>query len=196
MTVQTKPYLSPQEYLALERSAEYKSEYVDGEMVAMTGASRDHVLIVLNLAGELKRQLRQRPCEIYATDMRVRIPATGLYTYPDIAVVCGEPRFEDEYEDTLLNPILILEVLSRSTETYDRGRKFEQYRTLESLQEYVLVSQDQPRVEQFIRQDGNVWLFKDIAGLEQVVSLASVACEIALSEIYDRIAFPEPESPR
>jgi Uma2 family endonuclease len=191
MTIQTKPYLSPQDYLALERSAEYKSEYVDGEMVAMTGASRKHVLIALNLAAGLKRQLQGRPCEIYAIDMRVRIPATGLYTYPDMAVICEESKFEDEYEDTLLNPILIVEVLSPSTESYDRGRKFEQYRTLESLQEYVLVSQDQPRVEQFIRQDGNVWLFKDIAGLEQVVSLASVSCEIALSEIYDRIIFPD-----
>ena len=192
MTVQTKPYLTPQEYLALERSAEYKNEYVDGEMVAMTGASRKHVLIALNLAAGLKRQLRQSPCEVYATDMRVQVHATGLYTYPDIAVVCGEPRFEDEYEDTLLNPTLIVEVLSPSTESYDRGRKFEQYRTLESLQEYVLVSQDQPRVEQFIRQGGNVWLFKDIVGLSEVVSLSSVQCEIALSEIYDKIAFPEP----
>lgn len=189
MTVQTKPYLSPQEYLALERSAEYKSEYVDGEMVAMTGASREHVLIVLNLASGLKRQLQQRLYEIYVSAMRVEILATSLYTYPDIALVCGEPNFEDEYEDTLLNPILIVEVLSPSTESYDRGRKFEQFRTLESLQEYVLVSQDRPRVEQFIRQDGNVWLFKDIAGLDQVVSFASVACEIGLSEIYDKIAF-------
>jgi len=189
MTVQMRPYLSPQEYLALERRAEFKSEYLDGEMIAMSGASRKHVLIGLNLAGGLKRELRERPCEVYANDMRVQIPATGLYTYPDIAVVCGERRFEDEHEDTLLNPILIMEVLSPSTESYDRGRKFEQYRALESLQEYVLVSQDRRRVEQFIRQDGNVWLFKDIAGMEQVVSLASVQCEIALSEIYDRIAF-------
>lgn len=189
MTVQTKPYLSPQEYLALERSAEYKSEYLNGEMIAMSGASREHVLIVLNLASGLKRQLQQRPCEIYVNDLRVQVSATGLYTYPDVAVVCEEPRFEDEHRDTLLNPILIVEVLSPSTESYDRGRKFEQYRTLESLQEYLLVSQDRPRVEQFIRQDGNVWLFKDIAGLGQVVSLASVACGIGLAEIYDKIAF-------
>lgn len=191
MTVQSKPYLTPQEYLALERSAEYKSEYVDGEMVAMSGATREHVLIVLNLASGLKRQLQQRPCEIYVADLRIQVSATGLYTYPDIAVACGEPRFEDEHRDTLLNPLLIVEVLSPSTESYDRGRKFEQYRALESLQEYLLVSQDQPRVEQFIRQDGNVWLFKDIAGLEQTVSFASIQCDISLSEIYDRIIFPE-----
>jgi Uma2 family endonuclease len=187
MTVQTKPYLSPEEYLVLERASEYKSEYLDGEMVAMTGATRKHVLIALNLAGGLKRQLQGKSCEVYATDMRVQIPATGLYTYPDIAVVCGEPRFEDDHEDTLLNPILIVEVLSSSTESYDRGRKFEQYRTLESLREYLLVSQDRPRVEQFVRQDGNVWLFREITGVEQVVSVASVACEVGLAEIYEKV---------
>jgi Uma2 family endonuclease len=188
MTVQTKPYLSPAEYLALERSSEYKSEYLHGQMVAMTGASRKHVLIALNLATGLRRQLEGRPCEVYATDMRVRAPTTGLYTYPDIAVVCGEPQFEDDHEDTLLNPVLIVEVLSSSTESYDRGRKFEHYRTLESLREYLLVSQDRSRVEQFVRQDGTAWLFKEIAGVDQVVSLASVACEIALAEIYEKIA--------
>jgi len=114
VTVQTKSYLTPQEYLALERSAEYKSEYVDGEMVAMSGASREHVLIVLNLASGLKRQLQERPCEIYVADLRIQLSSTGLYTYPDVAVACDEPRFEDEHHDTLPNPILIVEVLSLS----------------------------------------------------------------------------------
>jgi Uma2 family endonuclease len=192
VTVQTEPYLTPQEYLALERSAECKSEYLDGERVAMSRASREHVLVVLNLASGLKGRLQKRPSEVYASGMRVQNPAAGFYVYPEITVAHDKPRFEDEREDTLLNPVLIVEVFSPSTESYDRGRKFEQYRTLESLQEYVLVAQDQPRVEQFFRQNGNVWLFKDIAGLDQTVSLASVACEMGLHEIYDRITFPEP----
>ncbi len=140
MDAQTRPHLTPEEYLAIERRSETRNEYLDGEMVAMTGGSRNHNLIVMNIGRELSLQLKKRPCEVYASDQRVRIPATGLYTYPDVVVVCAEPRFEDEELETLLNPTLLIEVLSPTTEAYDRGKKFEHYQTIPSLSEYLLVS--------------------------------------------------------
>jgi Uma2 family endonuclease len=179
MTVPAVSHLTPEEYLALERGSELRHEYVDGRMVAMTGGSRNHALIVTNLGGELRQQLKGRPCEVYTSDLRVQVSATGLYSYPDVVVVCGEPRFEDPYLDTLLNPTVIIEVLSPTTEPYDRGRTFEQYRTLESLREYLLISQDHPLVEQFLRQEADAWLLKATAGFGEVVSLPSVQCEIA-----------------
>src|SRR6266498_1001389 len=127
MSQQVKSYVSPEEYLRLERQSEYKSEYLNGEIFAMTGASRKHNLITTNISREISQQLKPRPCEVYAVDMRVKVRATGLYTYPDIAVVCGEPQFEDDYIDTLLNPTLLIEVLSQSTERYDRIAKSSYY---------------------------------------------------------------------
>jgi Uma2 family endonuclease len=135
MSLQTKTYISPEEYLALERKAEYKSEYFAGEMFAMSGASPRHVLIVTNVVAELRSQLKQRPCTVYSTDLRVRVSPTGFYTYPDVVVVCDQPQFADEQRDTLINPTFIVEVLSESTKDYDRGEKFEHYRTLVSLKE-------------------------------------------------------------
>jgi Uma2 family endonuclease len=196
MAVHSKPYLTPAEYLALERAAETKSEYLDGEMIAMTGASRRHVLAVTNLVRDLSLQLKNRPCEVYTNDMRVLVSATGLHTYPDVVVVCGEPEFADEYLDTLVNPTVLIEVLSPSTEGYDRGRKFELYRGLDSLREYLLVSQDKPRVEQYIRQqDGTSWLFSEQIGLAATVTLASIHCQLTLAEIYDKVGFTEKPSP-
>jgi Uma2 family endonuclease len=190
MSSQTKTQLTPEEYLAIERRAETKSEYFKGEMYAMVGASREHNLISSNIAGELRQQLKGRPCETYSNDMRVRVPSTGLYTYPDVVVVCGEPAFEDEHVDTLLNPTLVVEVLSDSTESYDRGRKFAHYRSVESVVEYLLVAQDEYRVEQFVRQADGRWLLSDVRTLEGSVELASVGCALQLREIYDRITLP------
>jgi Uma2 family endonuclease len=187
MDVQQKPYLTPEQYLAIERQAETKSEYLDGEMFAMSGASRKHNLIVMNLGREISTQLKDKPCEAYSNDQRVRVLATGLYTYPDLVVACDEPRFEDQELDTLLNPTLIIEVLSPSSEAYDRGKKFEHYQALSSLAEYVLVSQDEPRVEQFLRQDGNRWLLTVAAGLEASIVLPSIQCELALAEVYLKV---------
>jgi Uma2 family endonuclease len=184
---QPKPFLSPEEYLAIERESETRSEYLGGEMFAMSGGSRQHNLIVTNLVRELSLQLKLRPCEVYTNDQRVRVPETGLYTYPDVVVVCGEPSFEDESVDTLLNPVLIVEVLSSTTEAYDRGKKFEGYQTIASLAEYVLVAQDKARVEQYLRQDGGHWLFTATSGRERSVALASIQCELALEEIYDKV---------
>jgi Uma2 family endonuclease len=189
MAVDPRPSLSPHDYLALERQAKWKSEYMDGEMVAMAGASRNHALIVTNLTRELSTQLLQRPCEVYSSDLRVRVPATGLYTYPDVVVVCAEPRFEDEHADTLLNPTVILEVLSPTTEAYDRGKKLESYRTLGSLQEYVLAAQDGPRIDHYARQGDGQWLLTAAEGLDAVVLLPSIGCELTLAGIYAKVSF-------
>ncbi len=189
MSSQPTTYLTPEEYLALERKAEFKSEYIDGEIVAMTGASRKHNLVVVNLTGEISQQLRGRSCEAYSNDMRVRVPSTRLYTYPDVIVVCGEPQFEDQEFDTLLNPTVIVEVLSESTELYDRGKKFSFYRTIESLAEYLLVAQDECRIEQFVRQADGGWLLSEHRATEDTVKLTSIQCSLELREVYDKVAF-------
>ncbi len=190
MSSQAKTLLTPEAYLLLERGAEHKSEYLDGEMMPMTGASRKHNLIVANITGELRQQLKGKPCELYPSDMRVRVPATDLYTYPDVVVVCGEPRFEDEAVDTLLNPTVIVEVLSESTEAYDRGKKFGCYRTVASLAEYLLVAQDEGRVEQYLRQEDGRWLLTDLRSPDTVVEVASLGCALKLSEVYDKVTLP------
>jgi Uma2 family endonuclease len=189
MEAYRRRYLTPEEYLTIERRSEIRSEYLNGEMFAMSGSSREHNLIVTNLSREISSQLRSRPCETYTNDQRVHIPATGTYTYPDLVVACGEPRFQDQQFDTLLNPAAIIEVLSPNTEAYDRGEKFESYRTIESLKEYVLIAQDKPRVEHYLRQDDGRWLLTAVSGLDARVSFPSIQCELALSEIYERIDF-------
>jgi Uma2 family endonuclease len=190
MSSQPTVHLTPEEYLAVERKSEYKSEYIDGEMVAMTGASRRHNLIAFNITLEIGRQLKGRPCEGYTSDMRVRVPSTRLYTYPDVVVVCGEPQFEDDHVDTLLNPTLIVEVLSESTESYDRGKKFGFYRTVESLAEYILVAQDEYRIEQYARQNDGRWLLSDYRSADDTVELTSIQCKLSLREVYDKVALP------
>ena len=187
MSLQPKTYLTPEEYLALERKAEYKSEYLAGEMFAMSGASPRHVLIVTNVVAELRGQLKQRPCTVYSSDLRVKVSPTGLYTYPDVVVVCDQPQFADEQRDTLLNPTLIVEVLSESTKDYDRGEKFEHYRTLPSLSEYVLIAQDKYHVEHFVRQPDNRWLLSETNLLEDTIHLSSIACDLVLTEVYDKV---------
>ena len=188
MSRQTKKsYATPEEYLAFERAAEYKNEYFDGEIIAMTGASRKHILITGNIAAELRAQLRGRPCETYPSEMRVRIPSANLYTYPDVVVACGTPEFEDAEVDTLLNPVLIVEVLSKSTSSYDRGAKFDYYRTLPSLEEYLLVEQNEYHVVQYVRQHDGRWLLADIRGADGRVELPSVECVLTLSDVYERV---------
>lgn len=194
MTSQPKAKLSPAEYLALERRAEHKSEYLDGEVFAMTGASRRHNLVCTNIAASLHSQLKRRPYEVYSSDMRVKVSPTGLYTYPDVVVVCGEPRFEDAEVDTLLNPAVIVEVLSESTKNYDRGEKFEHYRALPSLAEYLLVAQDKCHVEHFVRQAGHRWLLAETGDLADFVDLDAIGCRLALQDIYDRV-IPLPPEP-
>lgn len=187
MPLQPKPYLSPEDYLALERRAELKSEYFDGEIFAMVGASEPHNLIVVNTLSEVRQQLKKRPCRVYANDMRLKVSPTGLFTYPDVVVVRGQAQFDDSQRDTLLNPILIVEVLSDSTEAYDRGRKFEHYRKLESLMEYVLIAQHRPHVESYRRQPDQCWVLTESDGLGSRLRLDAIDRELALAEIYDKV---------
>jgi Uma2 family endonuclease len=182
--------VTPEEYLALERKAETRSEYLVGRIHALTGAGRQHNRIAANLVRELANQLRGRPCDVFVSDMRVKVDPTGLYTYPDLAVVCGEPRFEDRHLDTLLNPVVIIEILSASTEAYDRGAKFTHYRRVETLREYVLAAQDVMRVERFSRT-GEVWTLSEVSGPEGVLVLDSIGCEVVLRDAYERVEFPE-----
>lgn len=191
MPLQPKPYLSSADYLAIERSAEFKSEYFNGEIFAMSGASEPHNVIVLNTGAEIRQHLKKRPCKIYTNDMRVKVSPTGLYTYPDVVVVCGQAQFDDAHLDTLLNPTILIEVLSDSTEAYDRGRKFEHYRSLESLAEYVLIAQNRPQVEAYRRQPSQQWLLTESRGLEGVLRLHSIECDLALAEIYDKVELLE-----
>ena len=175
-----------EDYLTLERSASYKSEFHDGHIFAMTGASRTHNLVSGNIYRELSLQLKKRPCEAYINDMRVKAAQANSYHYPDIAVVCGTPQFEDAQVDTLLNPTLLVEVLSPSTEAYDRGGKFAHYRKIDTLREYLLVAQDQPSIERYMRQ-GDVWILTEAEGLEASVPLESIDCVLSLREVYDKV---------
>ena len=197
-------HLTPEEYIALERKAipdadTVRSEYVKGEIIAMSGASRVHNIITGNIYVGLHVQLRGSECEVYANEMRVSSPLTSSYFYPDVVVVCEEPRFEDDVFDTLLNPIILVEVLSPSTEAYDRGEKFAHYRQLMSLQEYVLVSQDKVLVERYRRPQKHEtapvtaedWIFTAFQALEDILPLPSIQCELPLQEIYERVSFPD-----
>ncbi|MBI1282082.1 MAG: Uma2 family endonuclease [Anaerolineaceae bacterium] len=179
-------YISPEEYLRMERGSQEKHEYFRGEIFAMTGASREHNLIAQNVSRHLGNQLDDYPCEIYQSDMRVKIPTSDLYTYPDVVVVCGTPEFEDTKLDTLLNPVVIIEILSSSTEKYDRGRKALYYRRIASLQEYILVAQDSVQVEHYRRQE-NQWGITDIMSLDAQLILSSIGCSINLSDIYKKV---------
>ena len=187
MASQPRTFLTPEQYLAIERAAEYKSEYYAGEMFAMSGAREAHNLITGSLHAELRRQLRQRVCRVYMSDMRVRVNASGLYAYPDATALCGTPQFLDDVRDTLLNPDLIVEVLSPSTEAYDRGRKFEHYRTIESLREYLLISTERVSAELFVRQADGRWLLSAATNMEDVLDLQSVGCGIALADLYEDV---------
>ncbi len=186
-------YYTPEQYLELERKALYKSEYINGQIFAMSGASRAHNLVAGNVHREISTQLRGRPCESYVSDMRVRVEETDLITYPDVVVVCGEIRLADDYKDTVLNPTVLIEVLSPSTEAYDRGEKFAHYRRLASLQEYILIAQDKVYLEHFKRQ-GEQWVLTEISRLEDVLHLPSIECQLALSDIYEKVTFPPPSA--
>jgi Uma2 family endonuclease len=178
-----------EQYLDLERHTEIRHEFLDGTVYAMSGASRAHSAICFNLAGAPQPQLRGTPCAGFSSDMKVRAGDASLYAYPDLTVFCGEPLFHDDHGDVLLNPVVIFEILSRSTEAYDRGEKFERYKTIETLTDYVLVSQDSPRLEHFSRQPDGVWSLTEVSGLDASLDLASINCGLPLAEVYDRIEF-------
>jgi Uma2 family endonuclease len=187
MSTQPQTYLTPEEYLAIEREAEYKSEYIDGVMYAMSGASFRHNVVVANLITELVQQLRGRNCRALPSAIKVRMPDSRKFFYPDVSVVCGEPQFHDRRTDVILNPTLIVEVLSESTAGFDRGEKFQAYQQLVSLHEYLLVSQDKIFIEQYVRQAHEKWTYVATVGLESSLTLPSIECALSLKAVYDKI---------
>ena len=189
MSLQPRAQYTFEEYLELERSTREKHEYFRGEVFAMGGASEAHNLIVGNVLSGLHQQLRGKPCRVYPSDMRVKISPSGLYTYPDVVVVCGPPQIEQP-GDTLLNPTLLVEVLSESSEAYDRGKKSEQYRALPSLADYLLVAQDRVLLEHYGRQPDNRWLLTTANRLGESISISSLGCTLALSEVYLNVQGP------
>ncbi|MBI1763885.1 MAG: Uma2 family endonuclease [Acidobacteria bacterium] len=200
-----QPLISEEEYLALEREAEERHEYLDGVIYKLAGESPEHGRICINLTGQLYNQLLDTPCEAFSKDTKVRsgpVPKPhaslkGFYSYPDLLVACGELKHHDNFRDVLLNPTVIIEVLSPATEAFDRGEKWERYQLwLPSLTDYVLVSQAKPLLEHFERQTDGAWLYRRTAGLEASLQLNSIACTLRLTDVYNRVVFPpEPEDP-
>jgi Uma2 family endonuclease len=181
------PTISSREYLHVERSTAMRHEYLDGVVYAMAGESPDHSTLCFNLAVITGSQIKNKSCRGFSPNMKVRTGAGGLYAYPDLMIVCGEPKFHDQHGDVLLNPTVIVEVLSPSTETYDRGEKFLRYRNeIESLLDYVMVSQDRPHIEHHSRQPDGTWRLDEIDGLEGELVLSSIDCRIPLVELYAR----------
>jgi Uma2 family endonuclease len=189
MAKQEQSRFTATEYLSMERASDVKHEFAFGEIYAMSGASARHVGIVSNIVGELRNQLRQRPCQIYSTDLRLSVDANQRYTYPDVMVVCDKPRFLDKELNTLLNPDLIVEVLSESTRNYDRGDKFQQYRGIPSFREYLLVDQAKAHVERYSKQSDGTWSLWETDDMNASIQLDSVGAKLPLTEIYFKIDF-------
>lgn len=184
MAAQPKAHMTVEEYLAFDRASEIKHEYYGGEVFAMAGASYDHSTIVENTFASLRAQLQDGPCRVKLSDLRVQVSTSGLFAYPDLTVVCGPPQFRFDKRDVLVNPALIVEVLSPSTESYDRGKKFAAYRTLASLQAYVLIAQDDYRIEHFARQANGLWALSDATGPLATLQLPTINCSLALADVY------------
>lgn len=189
MSTLTVTHVTPEEYLAAERLSETRSEYLDGGVFPMTGASLNHVQIAFNIGAELTIQLRARPCRVLGMDLKVRMPDSRKFFYPDVVVVCGEPQFHDDRKDIILNPVLVIEILSPSTEAFDRGAKFRAYRTIESLKEYMLIAQDSPSVEQYVKDGDGNWKLIEAVGLESSLALPSIECTLNLGAVYDKVDF-------
>jgi Uma2 family endonuclease len=196
---ETRHACTVDQYLATERASEVRHYYLDGEILAMAGESQAHADISVNIVGSLFNQLRGTPCRVRTKDTKVRSgpilsageSARGLFSYPDVLVICGEPEFRDALKDVILNPKVILEVLSETTEAFDRGEKFTRLQTWNpSLTDYVLVSQDRPQIEHFTRQADGTWSYRLITGLEASLAIASIKCTLKLAEVYERVAFP------
>jgi Uma2 family endonuclease len=197
--------VTPEEYLAFERASPERHEYVNGRIYrlgdaleGLAGTSKAHLHIATNLLRELSLQLRGRPCAALGSDLRLSVSETGMYTYPDVTVVCGDAFAGDVHADTASDATVIMEILSPSTERYDRGEKFDHYRTIPSLREYALVAQDRPLVHRFTRQD-HFWVLEAVEGLDAVLDLPSIDCRLPLRDVYDRVApFRDlpPKSPR
>jgi Uma2 family endonuclease len=191
MSVAPQPNPSFEDWLAIERTAtDQRSEYVAGEVFAMAGGTEAHNLIVLNVSAELRAQLKARPCRVYPSDMKVRIASNDVCTYPDVMVICGERQFYDDRRDVVTNPSLIVEVLSNSTEAYDRGDKFRHYRGLPSLQAYLLLSQYRVQAELFLRQPDGTWSLSGYEDPSETIVLRVVEAQLSLAEVYDKVELP------
>ena len=189
-TLTAYTYLTPEEYLAWERKQPFKNEYYNGQIITMSGASRSHNRITVDLTIQLGNQLMNSECEVFASEMRVRTSPEVSYFYPDVIVVCGEPRFEDDTFDTLLNPVLIVEILFPSTAAFDRGEKFEHYKQLDSLQEYMLISQNRVHVERYLRRDTQ-WILTEYRKIDEGIHLLSNRCKLSVRDIYTLVKFPD-----
>lgn len=194
MVAQPQRPVSAEEYLVFERSSPLRHEFLQGQIVALAGASETHNLIVGNVFAAFHSQLRRCPCRVYPSDMWVKVERGSLYTYPDVVVVCGGPRFEDARRDTLLNPTLLVEVLSPSTESHDHWKKVQYYRTIETLAEYLLIAQDERQIEHYLRQPGGQWLLTEYSADDARIELVSVGCLLTLAEVYEKtdLALPDP----
>lgn len=189
MTAQARPRVTEAEYLALERASTTRHEYYNARVYAMTGGTESHNLIAANALSAIHVQLRRRPCRVYGSDMRIKVLATALHTYPDVTIVCGPADFIDSTRDTITNPVAIMEVLSPSTERYDRGLKFQNYRMIETLRDYLLIAQDQPLIEHYQRQETGEWLLREAAGLDAMLTIESIGCGLALRDVYEKVDF-------
>jgi Uma2 family endonuclease len=190
---QASRQMSEAAYLEFERESDTRHEFMNGQVIAMIGASQSHNRITVNLIRLFGNAFQDGMCEVYGSDMRVKIPP-GNYVYPDVSLVCGDAQLDDSAFATLINPLVIIEVLSPSTEAYDRGEKFRQYRQLTTLREYVLIAQDSPRIERYWRQPDDIWSFKDVAGLESRIMLDAVDVVLSLQAVYERVVFPADSS--
>lgn len=187
MSLPLQIQMTPAQYLAAERIADVRHEFCDGTILTMAGASRKHNLLSANLVRVIGNELLERPCNVYSSDMRVKSEGAKTYCYPDVVAACQQERFEDAQEDTLLNPLLLIEILSDSTEAYDRGDKFFHYRQIESFVEYILVSQKSCHVERYVRQADNTWLYSEYKSLDENIELSSIGCTVSLKDIYNKV---------
>ena len=189
MATAPTPHITEEEYLRLERAAETKSEFVDGEIFAMSGGTLPHGMLAMRWGGEILAKLKGRNCYVYSSDVKIRTRRSGSYVYPDVSVVCGKPQTHRNADDILTNPTVVIEVLSPSTKGYDRGKKFSLYREIPSLRDYILVHADAVLVEQYSRQPES-WLFREYSGVESSVRIASIDCTVALKDVYDGVIEP------
>lgn len=189
MSAQPHLLMTPEEYLAFEEHSSEKHEYYGGRIVALAGGNQAHAIICSNLNALLHSQLRKRACMVYTSDMKVRAERPRTYMYPDVSVVCGESRFEDPTRRVLLNPMVIIEVLSESTEKHDRGKKFQYYRSISSVAEYILVAQDTYHIDHYRRQSENLWVLSSIDGMDGYLDILTIGCRLSLAEIYEKVSF-------
>src|SRR5215204_792812 len=180
-------------YLEFERASETKHEFYNGEVFAMAGATYEHNMIFMSTSNILYNQLRGKPYRAIPSDQRIRIK-TGLYTYPDLSVVCGEPQFAPNAFDTIVNPIVLIEILSKSSEAYDRGEKFQNYREIKTLQHYILISQTKPRIEGYTKGEDGKWTLTDAVGLEAILDIPSINCTLALADVYENVTFTKTDN--